>query len=94
MEARGAHQRSLTLMFAVPPAVLLLWAHFLRQFYYDSDLLALAVALTCGIIGVETSPWPRRSKVWAGILYALLGLPALMAVTLVAACSAGYCDYL
>ena len=83
--------RTLALMVIAPVAVLLIWAHLVRPFVSDLDLLAAAAAILVGIAGVATAPLAGRTKAIVATLYLVAAVLVLPLLALLSVCSTGDC---
>ncbi|ATY33335.1 hypothetical protein [Sphingomonas psychrotolerans] len=86
-----ATARTLAIMLAAPPLMLLFWAHLIRPTVSGLDLLAMFLAGATGLAGAATGPWSGQTKALVAIVYIVLGVGAIPFWTLFAVCSTGDC---
>ena len=91
MSATWQSVRTVVLMLAGPPLLLLLWAHLVRPIWPGLDWIAVIAAGLMGLAVLAAAPWTSNVRTGVAVAYILLGIAALPFLTLLAVCSTGDC---
>lgn len=87
--------RTILIMLAFPPLVLLILAHaFPGSLQTDSGWLILLIligSLVTGMVAIGASGWRMQVRIGVALGYALAAIPVLPFMALLAVCSTGDC---